>query len=220
MSSGPSSALLAVRRVALKRNILVESTRKSSNASSSGKQFKTPSERLEYIKDANAKMEEYHKAREAMKSGKLKSKNPYRKQDSNIATKQFAIAGIFLVAFLSTPFLGRKIAQDKEFRDKYIPSWYNYTVTQERGWTRDEINAQMMQVELEVRRRAAAGEFSPEKLERLQKRLQDSGNESEDGLLEIAQKAEQGTQEFSKLRQQVWDQPNPALEKGEKYNES
>lgn len=216
VSSRSSTLLSVARRVGWQAT-----TRKSSATSTGGKQFKSAQERHEYMKEANAKMEEYHKAREAMKHGKLKSKNPYHKDDSGTATAQFAIAGLFLVAFLSTPFIGRKIADDDEFREKWIPSWYNFTIKKERGWTRDEINEQMMQVELDVRRRALAGEFSPEKLEKLKKRLEASNNLDEDeDLIEAVQKAKKGSESFEELRHRAWEQPNPAMEKGEKYNEA
>mmetsp|Transcript_17634 Transcript_17634/g.48040 ORF Transcript_17634/g.48040 Transcript_17634/m.48040 type:complete len:215 (-) Transcript_17634:1358-2002(-) len=185
------------------------------------KKFKNQAERWAYIKGANAKMEEYHRAREMMKSGKLKNKSYYNKQDNSVVAKQAAIAVTFLFAFLATPFVGRKIAEDEEFRNKWIPSWYDYTIKPERGWTRDEINSQMMQIEMDVRRRAAAGEFNPEKLEALQKRLEESERfKGGEDLLEKLHDGSESKDSKTEIRAQVWDLPNPALEKGESYNES
>jgi len=175
---------------------------------------------MEYILKVNSKMEDYHRARDMMKSGKLKNKNYYRKEDGSVVAAQLGIAALFLVAFTATPFLGRKIAQDEEFREKYIPSWYDYTIKKERGWTRDEINAQMMQVEMNVRRRAAAGEFAPEKLQALQKRLENDGGGVNQDLLASLQAKDASDEDIGKIRSQLWDKPNPALEKGESYNES
>lgn len=125
----------------------------------------------EKLREANAKMAAYHDARLAMKRGQLKSKNPSSRQ-SSAGNIQLAIAGVFVVAFLATPFVGKKIAQDEAFRNKYIPSWYDFTVQKpDKPWTRDELHEQMLQVQKEVRERAIRGDFAPDKLNAMQASL-------------------------------------------------
>ena len=149
----------------------------SSSSSSSGAQprFKSVADRDAYLRDANHKMKEYHQMRELYRQGKLKSKrqddtNPHRQLK---AQAQFAVVGLFVIAFLSTPFLGRKIAKDAEFREKWVPSWYDFTVKKpERAWTRQELHEQALEIQRDIRERAIRGEFTPEKLEELRNNLQ------------------------------------------------
>jgi hypothetical protein len=107
----------------------------------------TSAERQAYLHEANRTMETYHETRELMRQGKLPAKYNGKGDSHNkmaggaTQTTQLAIVGLFLLAFLSTPMIGRKIAQDDEFRQKYIPSWYDFTVKKpENPWTRDELH--------------------------------------------------------------------------------
>ena len=62
--------------------------------------------------------------------------------------------------------MGRKIATDADFRAAYIPSWYNFSITQPTSaWTRAELHEQMVEVQRELHERAIRGDFSKEKLE-------------------------------------------------------
>ena len=78
-----------------------------------------------------------------------------------------------LCSFLVTPFLGKKIAYDEEFRKKYIPEWYDYTIEKPKSaWTKEELHEQVMLLRTQLHERAIAGEFTPEKLEEMRRNLQ------------------------------------------------
>ena len=125
-------------------------------------------DRTAYLKEANRQMEKYHQTRELFKQGKIKSQNAHR-GPKNAAGAQMAVVGFFLAAFLSMPFLGKKIAQDEEFKKKWVPKFMDYTVPKpENPWTRDELHEQMLQIQRDIRERAIAGEFTPEKLQQMQ----------------------------------------------------
>jgi hypothetical protein len=153
----------------------------------------------EYMREANKQMERYHEAREAFKAGKLKSKNP-RQGSRDSTAAQFTVAGVFLVVFFATPFLGRKIAQDDEFRERWIPSWYDFTVKKpDNAWTRDELHEQMLEVQRNIRERAIAGDFTPEKLEEMQRSLEGMNYPHREGM------------DRSKVPK-VWDSIHPGAE--------
>lgn len=87
------------------------------------------------------------------------------------------------LAFIASPFLGKKIAQDKEFRDKYVPSWYDFRIkSPDSAWTRQELHEQLVEVERDMRERAIRGEFTPEKLEELKRRMQPRSDLTEEDL--------------------------------------
>jgi hypothetical protein len=78
----------------------------------------------------------------------------------------FHAVSTFLVAFLATPFLGKRIAEDEEFRKKYIPSFYDFAIERPKNaWTREELHEQIVQLKTELHERAIRGDFTPEKLE-------------------------------------------------------
>ena len=78
-----------------------------------------------------------------------------------------------MAAFIASPFLGKKIAQDAEFREKYVPSWYDFRVKScDSAWTRAELHEQLVSVERDMRERAIRGEFTPEKLESLKRTME------------------------------------------------
>ena len=135
----------------------------------------TSQERQAFLHRANAEMFKYDEAKRLLRQGKLPSKNPSssRQQQTSPGRAQLAVVGLFLVSFFATPFLGRKIAQDKDFRDNYVPSWLDYSVqTPENAWTREELHEQMLEAQKDLRERVIAGEFTEEKLRKLQRSLQ------------------------------------------------
>eukprot|EP00571_Detonula_confervacea_P013636 CAMPEP_0172310896 /NCGR_PEP_ID=MMETSP1058-20130122/13039_1 /TAXON_ID=83371 /ORGANISM="Detonula confervacea, Strain CCMP 353" /LENGTH=160 /DNA_ID=CAMNT_0013023883 /DNA_START=275 /DNA_END=757 /DNA_ORIENTATION=+ len=85
---------------------------------------------------------------------------------------QLALGMSMLCSFLLTPFLGRKIAYDEEFRKKYIPDWYDYTLEKPKdAWSREEIQQQVMLLQKQLHERAIAGEFTPEKLDQMRRTM-------------------------------------------------
>lgn len=91
---------------------------------------------------------------------------------------QVALGTTMLCSFLLTPFLGRKIAHDEEFKKKYIPEWYDYSIEKPKSaWTKEELHQQVMQVQYDLHQRAIAGEFTPEKLEDMRRHLQNKPKE-------------------------------------------
>jgi hypothetical protein len=175
-------------------------------------EFKNAAEQHAYLKAANAEMEKYHHARELMKQGKLSSKGKSSTANNGFNTgySQLGIVAVFLAAFLVSPFIGKRIAQDEEFRKRWIPSWYDFTVPKpENPWTREELHEQMVAVQREIRERAIAGDFSPEKLDELQKNL-----EGQDQYT-----AHRASIDQSEIRQE-WERIHPGLEEGEDVNEN
>jgi hypothetical protein len=164
-------------------------------------------DRTAYLKEANRQMEKYHQTRELFKQGKLKSQNAHR-GPKTAAGAQMAVVGFFLAAFLSMPFLGKKIAQDEEFKKKWVPKFMDYTVPKpENPWTRDELHEQMLQIQREIRERAIAGEFTPEKLQQMQGSLAGLDMPHRAGI------------DKSKIPK-GWDKIHPGLDDDEDLNEA
>ena len=110
-------------------------------------EFKNAAEKHEYLTAANKEMERYHNARELLRQGKLKPKNSTgQKTESgsfNTGMAQLGVVTLFLMAFMATPLIGKRIAQDEEFR-RMMPSWFDFTVPKpEKPWTREELHEQM-----------------------------------------------------------------------------
>ena len=169
--------------------------------------FKSDQERMEYLMKANSEMEKYHHAREKLRKGLLK------KREEGFNKFYLAAASVFFVTFLYMPMLGRKIARDDEFRAKYIPSWYDFTVRKpENPWTRAELTLQIEEVVTELHERAAAGEFAPEKLDALERRLA-----AADGDMNAAEP--DGKKDSEAKRRAGWDKIHPGLEEDETYIE-
>lgn len=126
--------------------------------------------KLEYLRSANAEMQKYHETRELLRRGKLPSRN---KQTPTSYWPAAAALGAFLVVFAAMPFLGKKIAKDDEFREKYVPKALDFTVPKpENPWTREELHQQMLMVQHELRRRAIAGELDDKKLDEMREKMQ------------------------------------------------
>ena len=184
------------------------------------RRLSTNEEKSQYValKDANAQMQKYHETRELMRQGKLTKLNNKNQQNSSATAAQAGILVVFLVAFMSTPFIGKRIAQDEEFRKKYIPSWYDYTVKRpENAWTRDELHEQMLQVQHDIHTRAIAGEFTPEKLKELQDAMQSPNSSSSIALDEMYHPHRQGI-DRSKIPKE-WDMVHPGLAADEDLDE-
>ena len=132
---------------------------KSSNMSSA--------ERETALREANEKMRQYVINRPSLDKVKPKRKFGDGPQGEQHFV-QMAALSIFLCAFLVTPFLGKKIASDEEFRKKYIPRWYDYSLEKpDYAWTRRELHEQILQLQNQMHERAIRGDFTPEKLEQL-----------------------------------------------------
>lgn len=216
----PSALFLPVARMQVRQQrqrtqrLLSRSSRSSQSASSettiSTKAGAPGSQqRTEYLKDANRQMQKYHEAKDLMKQGKLPSKNAHLRGNQASQMHYLAVCGCFLAAFLATPFIGKKIATDKDFRDKWVPSWYDFTVPEpEKPWTRQELHEQMLAVQKDLRERAIAGEFTPDKLEGMEQQL-DSLNTLKPFRKEL---------DRSKIPE-GWDKVHPGLESDESLHE-
>jgi len=170
-------------------------------------------ERQAYLRTANEQMKRYHDTRELMRQGKLPSKNAHR-GPQHAGKAQAAVAGVFLVLFIAMPFLGRKIARDDDFREKWIPKWYDYTVQKpENPWTREELHEQMLRVQMQLRERAIKGDFAPEKLEQLQSSMQKPPQQQP-----VADNG--GAAAAASKIPKAWDTFQPALGKEDDYNEN
>jgi hypothetical protein len=186
---------------------LAAGTNTSTTTSTNSTKLNTAADREAYLKEANKQMQKYHDTRELMKAGKLVSKNQHR-GPKNAAGAQMAVVGLFLAAFLSMPFLGKKIAQDDEFRAKWIPAFYDFTVKKpENPWTREELHEQMLQIQQDIRSRAIRGEFTPEKLQQMK------------GSLEGLDYPERSGMERSKIPKE-WTKIHPGLDDDEELNEA
>ena len=119
--------------------------------------------------EANRAMKGYVQTRILAKQGKLRSKSKGPSSEIQSANRiQFSLFLSLAAAFIASPILGKKIAQDAEFREKYVPSWYDFRVkASESAWTRQELHEQIVSVEKDIRERAIRGDFTPEKLEEL-----------------------------------------------------
>lgn len=69
--------------------------------------------------------------------------------------------------FLLSPFLGRRIAYDPEFKETYVPRWFHQFVPErpKNAWTKEELQQEIMMLQTKLHERAIAGDFTPEKLD-------------------------------------------------------
>jgi len=133
----------------------------------------TPAERNAALRDANEKMRQYYINRPPIELLQRKKKRNNRDNEHLI---QFAAASAFLAAFLITPFIGKKIARDEEFRKKFIPEWYDFTIEKpDYAWTRQELHEQMVDLKLFLHEQAIAGEFTPKKLDEMRRMFPNQG---------------------------------------------
>ena len=149
----------------------------TSSGTPSAKNPMTVEERNEAIRQANEAMQGYVQTRILAKQGKLKSKRPPRDETTSGRQHmvQLGLLGSLLVAFVASPFLGRKIARDQEFREKYVPEWFDFSVKQPPAssyYTRQEMHEQMLALDEELHERARQGEFSPDNLKKIRRKLE------------------------------------------------
>mmetsp|Transcript_1961 Transcript_1961/g.4488 ORF Transcript_1961/g.4488 Transcript_1961/m.4488 type:complete len:228 (-) Transcript_1961:277-960(-) len=156
---------------------------------STKQQNMTPEEREEAIKHANKAMKGYVETRILAKQGLLKSKGRGpSKETSSATTMQISMFVSLALAFIISPILGKKIATDKEFREKYVPSWYDFRAPSPKSaWTRQELHDQIVDAERDMRERAIRGEFTPEKLAEMKKGLMPRSDLS-DSDMELVEK--------------------------------
>lgn len=83
---------------------------------------------------------------------------------------QMSIGLSMFLAFVMTPYLGKRLARDAEFRDK-IPSWYtnSYRIEQPRpSKSREERHQELVAMQKDLHERAIRGEFTEENLKKMQ----------------------------------------------------
>lgn len=133
---------------------------------------KLTSEEVEAVLEkANESMKAYYSypPEKVIAAKKLKFEERHRDKQFYF---QLGLASSLVCCFLITPFLGRKIAYDEEFRQKYVPSWYDYTLEKPKNaWTREELNQEIILLQKKLHERAIAGDFTPEKLEEMRRTL-------------------------------------------------
>jgi len=128
---------------------------------STSKKVLTEAERDAILRDANEKMRAYYTTPVAHVH-RAKKRSETRDREHYV---QALLAGSFLAAFILTPFLGKKIANDPTFRAT-IPKWYDFSLdAPASAWTRKELHEQLVKVQSDLHERAIRGEFSPDKLE-------------------------------------------------------
>jgi hypothetical protein len=143
----------------------------------------TPADRDSAIRHANKEMKGYVETRILAKQGLLPSKRKNSHKTQSQHQIQLALFISLAAAFIASPILGRKIAYDDEFRNKYIPDWYDFRVkAPESAWTRQELHEQLVAVEKDMRERAIKGEFTPEKLEEMKGSLQTRSDLTEEDM--------------------------------------
>jgi len=144
------------------------STSSSSTSSSSRSKKLSVEEVTEKMRQANEKMRQYHINRppiHVLQKSKLRNS----RGDQHLYI-QLAAVSTLLTAFLLTPFIGRKIARDEDFRKKYIPSWYDFTLEKpDYAWTRKELHEQLVELQKELHEKAIKGEFTPEKIDEMRR---------------------------------------------------
>jgi hypothetical protein len=132
----------------------------------------TSEERYAYLRWADSEMEKYHDTKELLRQGKLPSRSaPHLKQQRAAHMVQAAILAAFLVAFITAPFVGKRMARDEEFRKAW--SWFDYTLEQKtKPWTREELEEQSVAVQKLLEEKIRSGELTAESWRRLRGSLQ------------------------------------------------
>merc|ERR1719287_253712 len=151
---------------------------RSHAAAADGKKQLTAAERDAVLERANESMRAYYSYPPEKLLALKKSKFNAMHRDKTFFL-QLGLGVSLLCTFILSPFIGRKIAYDDEFRKKYIPKWYDYSIEQPKSaWTREELNKHIMRLQGELHARAIAGDFAPDKLEDL-RRARDGGGAGE-----------------------------------------
>lgn len=132
----------------------------------------TPEEVEAALENANESMKEYYTYPVEKVIAQKKARFEARHMDKQFYF-QLALGMSLLCSFLITPFLGRKIAYDEEFKEKYIPKWYDYSIEKPKSaWTKEELHKQVMLLRTQLHERAIAGEFTPEKLDEMRRTME------------------------------------------------
>lgn len=177
--SAPPSRLLLTRRLggfgggtSYKSN-RVMTRRKFSSPTPTKTKSKMTAEEVEMaLENANESMKAYYSYPPEKVIAAKKAKFNARHMNKQFYL-QLGLGMSLLCSFLATPFIGRKIAYDEEFKKKYIPSWYDYTLEKPKSaWTRAELQEQLVQLRTDLHERAIRGEFTPEKLEEMRRNLE------------------------------------------------
>lgn len=139
----------------------------------------TPEEVEAALEKANESMKAYY-TYPTEKVIALKKAKFQKRHFNNQFYLQAGLASSLVCAFLLTPFIGRKIAYDEAFRNKYVPSWYDYTLEKPKNaWSREELQQQVMMLQKKLHERAIAGEFTPEKLDQMRRTMHEKPEEEE-----------------------------------------
>jgi hypothetical protein len=180
---------------------------------------------LEYLRQADKTLQRYEEARQMYKRGEFPRQqarsSSYGGASSSSAKNlaQMGILGVFIVAFMATPLVGKKIATDEEFRSRWIPSWYDFTVKKpENPWTREELHEQMVRVQKDLRERAIRGEFTKEKLEEMRKSFEYHKFPGRDDIKGAAAGSDKSSSSSS--RPEGWDRIHPGIESDSDVNEA
>ena len=131
------------------------------------------------LEKANESMKAYYQypVEKVIAAKKARFDNRHRGKDFYL---QLGLGVSLVCSFLATPFIGRKIAYDEEFKQKYIPSWYDYTLEKPKSaWTRAELQEHVVKLRTELHERAIRGEFTPEKLEEMRRNLEKKPEKAE-----------------------------------------
>jgi len=154
----------------LQRSRRFSSSTSSSSSSSSPSSKMTAAEREAARREANEKLREYHINRPPLEVI-YQSKRRSRQRETEHGM-QLTLLGAFLAAFAGAVALGRKIALDDDFRGKYVPSWYDFSIKKPKSeFTRDERHESLVNMQIDLHQRAIRGEFTPERLEQMRQRF-------------------------------------------------
>mmetsp|Transcript_8951 Transcript_8951/g.11295 ORF Transcript_8951/g.11295 Transcript_8951/m.11295 type:complete len:213 (+) Transcript_8951:117-755(+) len=151
----------------------------TSSSSTSGRKAMTAEEVDAALEKANESMKAYYQypVEKVIAAKKARFDNRHRGKDFYL---QLGLGVSLVCSFLATPFIGRKIAYDEEFKQKYIPSWYDYTLEKPKSaWTRAELQEHLVKLRTELHERAIRGEFTPEKLEEMRRNLEKKPEKAE-----------------------------------------
>eukprot|EP00591_Stephanopyxis_turris_P001395 CAMPEP_0195507254 /NCGR_PEP_ID=MMETSP0794_2-20130614/740_1 /TAXON_ID=515487 /ORGANISM="Stephanopyxis turris, Strain CCMP 815" /LENGTH=183 /DNA_ID=CAMNT_0040633877 /DNA_START=210 /DNA_END=761 /DNA_ORIENTATION=- len=105
--------------------------------------------------------------KEQVKQGSPLIKQKLQGRKNHHAFWQLTLGSSLFAVFVASPFLGKKIAQDPEFR-KYVPAWYDFTLKKnQKGMTKEEFHDMFIEVQKEMHERAIKGEFTDDKLAKM-----------------------------------------------------
>lgn len=132
----------------------------------------TPEEMEAALKKANESMKAYYSYPPDKVIAAKKERFKRRLSDKQFYL-QLGLSVSLVGTFLLSPFLGRKIAHDPEFKESYVPKWFHQFVTErpKNAWTKEELQLEIMMLQTKLHERAIAGEFTPEKLDEMRRTM-------------------------------------------------